>query len=90
MTTVFHVVFITARALFVGFVLAWMTVSMPLTELYVLLNLPYEQYMARDVDFEYETIRAFTFLLPRLGVINFCIGVVIGALWQPKSWFNAG
>jgi hypothetical protein len=77
------------RSLFVGYVFAWLTVSMPLTELYVLLNLPYEQYMARDIEFEYETIRTFTVWLPRLGIFNFCVGTVIGALWHPKNLFNA-
>lgn len=89
MKTLVNCFLLVLRSLFVGYFFAWLTVSMPLIELYVLLNLPYEQYMARDVEFEYETIRAFTFLLPRLGVFNFCVGVVAGALWQPKNMFTA-
>jgi hypothetical protein len=73
------------RALFFGFVLAWMTVSMPLAELYVLINSPFEHYMARDLYFGYETARTFSYLLPKLGAMNFCVGVVVGVLWRTKN-----
>jgi hypothetical protein len=72
------------RALLCGFVFAWMTVSMPLTEFYVLANSPYAQLMAHDVEFGYETARTLSYLLPILGVINFCVGTVVGALWRFK------
>jgi hypothetical protein len=72
------------RALLCGFVFAWMTVSMPLTEFYVLANSPYAQLMAHDVEFGYETARTLSYLLPVLGGINFCVGTVIGALWSFK------
>jgi hypothetical protein len=72
------------RALFFGFVFAWMTISMPLTELYVLINSPFEQYMAYDIIYGYETARTFSYLLPAMGACNFCVGAVVGALWRFK------
>ena len=72
------------RAVFCGFVCAWMTVSMPLTEFYVLANSPYAHLMAHDVEFGYETARTMSYLLPILGAINFCVGAVVGALWRFK------
>jgi hypothetical protein len=61
-----------------------MTVSMPLTEFYVLANSPYAHLMAHDVEFGYETARTMSYLLPILGAINFCVGAVVGALWRFK------
>ena len=72
------------RALFCGFLFAWMTVSMPLTEMYVLVNSPYEQFMAHDLEFGYETARTLSWLLPVLGAVNFCVGAFVGALWRSK------
>ena len=85
MSTFLSLVLTVIRSLFVGFVLAWMTVSMPLTEFYVLVNSPYEELMAKDIFYGYETARTFATVLPILSGINFVIGLVVGACWDWQS-----
>jgi hypothetical protein len=71
------------RCLFLGFLFAWMSVSMASTELEIMINSPFEQYMAHDLFYGYESVRALSWYLPRLAVFNFFLGIAIGLLTKP-------
>lgn len=71
------------RCLIFGFVFSWVAVSMPLTEMYILTNGPFECFLARDKYFGYETFRSFTEVLPNIAFFNFIIGVAAGCFYKP-------
>jgi hypothetical protein len=71
------------RCLFIGFFFAWISVDMVSTELDMMIYSPFEEYMAKDIYYGYESVRTLSWYLPRLAVFNFILGVIVGALTRP-------
>jgi hypothetical protein len=73
------------RAVFCGCLFAWIAVSMLQTELEILTNSPYNNYMAKDIIFGYLSIRTFYDYIDNVAIIAFLMGFSIGLIWKPGS-----
>jgi len=73
------------RAVFCGCLFAWVAVSMLQTELEILTNSPYKQYMAHDLFYGYLSIKTFYDYIDNVAIIAFTLGFSIGLIWKPGS-----
>jgi hypothetical protein len=71
------------RLLFLGFLFSWVATSMPLQELNLLINSPFEEYMAKDLSYGYESLRTYYDFLPYTALFHFIVGLAIGAISKP-------
>jgi hypothetical protein len=55
------------------------------TELEILTNSSYKEYMAHDIFYGYLSIRRFYENIVYVAGINFVLGSLIGLLWKPGS-----
>jgi len=55
------------------------------TELEILTNSSYKEYMALDVFYGYLSIRKFYENIVYVAIINFIMGLLIGLIWKPGS-----
>jgi hypothetical protein len=73
------------RAVFCGCLFAWVGVSMIQTELEILTNSSYKEYMAHDIFYGYLSVRKFYENIVYVAGINFILGLLIGLIWKPGS-----
>jgi hypothetical protein len=73
------------RAIFCGCFFAWIGVSMMETELSILTNSSFKEYMALDIFYGYLSIRKFYENIVYVAGINFIMGLLIGLIWKPGS-----
>ena len=73
------------RAIFCGCLFAWIGVSMMETELSILTNSSFKEYMAFDIFYGYLSVRRFYENIVYVAGINFVLGSLIGLLWKPGS-----
>jgi hypothetical protein len=71
------------RVLFLGFLFSWVGTSISMHELEVLIHSPFEQYMARDLFYGYESIRTYYEIMPYMASFQFCMGLIIGIVSKP-------
>jgi hypothetical protein len=69
-----------ARAFIGAYLFAWIGVSVPLCQMYVLENSWYCQLMAHDPEYIYLTYRSLSHLAPWIWGINFVCGALAGWL----------
>ena len=74
------------RAIFCGCLFAWIGVSMMETELEILTNSPFKEYMAHDIFYGYLSVRKFYENIVYVAIINFVMGLLIGLIWKPGSF----
>jgi len=55
------------------------------TELEILTNSSFKEYMALDIFYGYLSIRKFYENIVYVAVVNFIIGFSIGLIWKPGS-----
>jgi hypothetical protein len=55
------------------------------TELEILTNSSFKEYMALDIFYGYLSIRKFYENIVYVAVINFIMGLLIGLIWKPGS-----
>jgi hypothetical protein len=73
------------RAIFCGCLFAWIGVSMIETELSILTNSSFKEYMAFDIFYGYLSVRKFYENIVYVAGINFIMGLLIGLIWKPGS-----
>jgi len=71
------------RVLFLGFLFSWVGTSVSMHELDLLINSPFEMYMARDLFYGYESARTFYEIMPYMTAFYFCMGALIGVFSKP-------
>ena len=71
-----------ARAILGGYLFAWVGVSVPLGQMYVLENSWYYELMAHDPSYVYESYRTLAALSPWVWGVNFVCGAVVGWRWK--------
>lgn len=55
------------------------------TELEILTNSSFKEYMALDIFYGYLSIRKFYENIVYVAMINFFMGLLIGLIWKPGS-----
>jgi hypothetical protein len=55
------------------------------TELEILTNSSFKEYMAHDIFYGYLSIRRFYENIVYVAMINFFMGLLIGLIWKPGS-----
>jgi hypothetical protein len=55
------------------------------TELEILTNSSFKEYMALDIFYGYLSIRKFYENIVYVAIINFFMGLLIGLIWKPGS-----
>ena len=55
------------------------------TELEILTNSSFKEYMALDIFYGYLSIRKFYENIVYVAIINFMMGLLIGLIWKPGS-----
>jgi len=70
------------RAILCAYLFAWVGVSVPLGQMYVLENSWYRELMAYDPAFIYESYRTLAALSPWVWGVNFVCGAVVGWRWK--------
>jgi hypothetical protein len=71
------------RVLFLGFLFSWVGTSLSMHELEVLIHSPFEQYMAHDLFYGYESVRTYYEIMPYMAFFQFCMGLLIGIFSKP-------
>jgi hypothetical protein len=71
-----------ARAIVGAYLFAWVGVSVPLGQMYVLENSWYCELMAHDPSYIYESYRTLAAMAPWIWCANFVCGAVAG--WNYK------
>jgi hypothetical protein len=74
------------RSVFFGCFTCWMIVSMMFTELQILTNSSFSEFMARDQVYEYLSVRFFYENIVQISIISFFIGMLIGFCWKPNTF----
>jgi len=67
-----------ARAILGAYLFAWVGVSVPLGQMYVLENSWYCELMAHDPAYIYESYRTLAAMAPWVWCVNFVCGAVAG------------
>ena len=73
------------RAIFCGCLFAWIGVSMMETELEILTNSSFKEYMALDIFYGYLSVRKFYENIVYVAGLNFIMGFFIALIWKPGS-----
>ena len=55
------------------------------TELEILTNSSFKEYMALDIFYGYLSVRKFYENIVYVAVVNFIMGFLIGLIWKPGS-----
>ena len=55
------------------------------TELEILTNSSFKEYMALDIFYGYLSVRKFYENIVYVAIINFVMGLLIGLIWKPGS-----
>ena len=71
------------RILFLGFLFSWVGTSISMHELEVLIHSPFEQYMAHDLFYGYESVKTYYDFMPYMASFQFCIGIIVGIISKP-------
>jgi hypothetical protein len=71
------------RVLFLAVIFSWIGTSVPMCEIDLLIHSPFEEYMAKDLFYGYESIRTYYELLPYATAFHFSLGLAVGIISKP-------